>query len=89
VNQIEIENNIPTGDFDDLENAEMAKDIRLDTDENGDRKELSSIDGEIGIADQDNEEEDGAGASPDSSDEDGFDDAYEEQFNEPEDDAAA
>jgi cleavage and polyadenylation specificity factor subunit 4 len=72
-----------------LENAEMAKDIRLDTNENCDRKELSSIDGETGIADHDDEEEDGAGTSPDSSDEDEVDDAYEEQFNEPEDDAAA
>jgi len=87
VNQIEIENNIPTGDFDDFENAEMAKDMRLDTNENGDSKEMSSIDEEISIADQDDGEEDGA--SVDRSDEDGVEDAYEEQFNEPEHDAAA
>jgi len=69
-----------------FENAEMAKDMRLDTNENGDSKE-SSIDEGISIADQDNGEEDGA--SVDRSDEDGVEDAYEEQFNEPEHDAAA
>ncbi|OEL38655.1 hypothetical protein BAE44_0000325 [Dichanthelium oligosanthes] len=85
VNQIEIENNITTDDVDVLENAEMAKDSSLDINENGDRKELSSIDGE-GSADHNEEDEDGASA--DSSDEDEVVDADEEQFNEPEDDAA-
>ncbi|CAO2197190.1 unnamed protein product [Urochloa humidicola] len=86
VNQIEIQDNIA---IDDLEDAEMAKDSSLiDTTENGDRAELSLIDGETGIADHnDDEEEDGAVV--DSSDEDEVDNADEEQFNEPEDDAAA
>lgn len=88
VNQIEIEDNITTGNLDDLENAEMAKVSSLDTTVNGVRKELSSIDEETGIADHnDDDEEDGASA--DSRDEDGDEDADEEQFNEAEDDAAA
>ncbi|CAL4973473.1 unnamed protein product [Urochloa decumbens] len=88
VNQIEIQDNIATGDLDDLENAEMAKDSSLtDTTENGDRAELSLIDGETGSADHNDDE--GEGAVADSSDEDEVDDSDEEQFNEPEDDAAA
>lgn len=85
VNQIEIEDDVATGNLDDLENDEMAEDSRIDTTGNGVRKELSSIDEETGIADSDEED----GASADSSDEDGVGDADEEQSDEAEDDAAA
>ncbi|XP_062181081.1 uncharacterized protein LOC133885382 [Phragmites australis] len=86
VNQIEIENNIAA---DDLQNAETVNDSSLDLKENGDGKELSSIDTETGSPDH-NEEEDEDGTSAESSDEkDGNEDAYEEQCNESEDDAAA
>jgi cleavage and polyadenylation specificity factor subunit 4 len=85
VNQIEIEDDVATGNLDDLENDEMAEDSRIDTTGNGVRKELSSIDEETGIADSDEED----GASADSSDEDGVEDADEEQSDEAEDDAAA
>ncbi|GJN17378.1 hypothetical protein PR202_gb04439 [Eleusine coracana subsp. coracana] len=45
VNQIEIDNNIPPDELDDLLNAEMIKDSCLDLKENGDGKELTSVDG--------------------------------------------
>ncbi|KAF8751270.1 hypothetical protein HU200_012147 [Digitaria exilis] len=81
VNQVEIENNIATGDLDDLENAEAAKDYCRDTNET-----VDGFDGETAGADQ-NEEEDVASA--DSSDDEGAEVAYGDQFDEPEDDAAA
>lgn len=82
VNQVEVENNIATGDLDGLENAETAKDNSLDTNET-----VDGFDGETASADQNEEEEDVASA--DSSDDEGVEVAYEEQFGEPEDAAAA
>jgi len=85
VNQIEIGSNIGT---DDLENAEMANGSILGVNENGDWKELSSID-EEGTDSANHNDEDVDGVSADSIFEDGAEeDAYEEQFNEPEDDTA-
>ncbi|KAG0539867.1 hypothetical protein BDA96_03G359100 [Sorghum bicolor] len=86
VNQIEIGSTIGT---DDLDNAEMANDSILGVNENGDCKELSSIDEEDTDSANHNDE-DVDGVSADSSIEDGAEeeDAYEEQFNEPEDDTA-
>nr|CAB3478649.1 unnamed protein product [Digitaria exilis] len=81
VNQVEIENNIATGDLDDLENAETAKDNCRDTNET-----VDGFDGETAGADQKEEED---VASADSSDDEGAEVAYEDQFDEPEDDAAA
>lgn len=87
VNQIEIESNIATDDLDVLENAEMAKDNSVGKNGNGDRRELSSIGGETGSADHNDEEDDVA--SSDSSEEDRAEDASEDQFNEPGDKGAA
>lgn len=85
VNQIEIASNISPGD---LENAEMANNNILGVNENGDWKELSSIDEEETDSANHNDEDDD-GVSADSSIEDGTEeDAYEEQFNEPEDDTS-
>lgn len=85
MNQIEIGSNIST---DDLENAGMSKDSILGVNENGDWKELSSIDEED--TDSANHNDEGVDDdSVDSSIEDGAEeDGYEEQFNEPEDDTA-
>lgn len=85
MNQIEIGSNIST---DDLENAGMSKDSILGVNENGDWKELSSIDEEDTDSANHNDE-DVDDDSVDSSIEDGAEeDGYEEQFNEPEDDTA-
>ncbi|TVU36587.1 hypothetical protein EJB05_18525, partial [Eragrostis curvula] len=90
VNQIEIDNNIPAGDLDDLQNAEMIKDVGLDLKHNGDGKELNFIDGETGSVDHNEEEEEEGedGASAESSNEDGSEAACGGQCNESEDDAA-
>jgi cleavage and polyadenylation specificity factor subunit 4 len=66
----------------------MANDSILGVNENGDWKELSSIDEEDTDSGNHNDE-DVDGVSADSSIEDrAEEDAYEEQFNEPEDDTA-
>ena len=65
----------------------MANDSILGVNKNGDWKELSSIDEGTDSANHNDEDVDGVSA--DSIFEDGAEeDAYEEQFNEPEDDTA-
>jgi cleavage and polyadenylation specificity factor subunit 4 len=42
VNQIEIDNNVPADDLDDMQNAEMIKDIGLDLKENDEDEDGAS-----------------------------------------------
>ncbi|GJM92783.1 hypothetical protein PR202_ga09280 [Eleusine coracana subsp. coracana] len=87
VNQIEIDNNIPPDELDDLLNAEMIKDSCLDLKENGDGKELTSVDGGTDSVDH-NEEESEDGAIAECSNEGGNESVSKEHCDEFEDDSA-